>query len=165
MLDLSYTHLKRLFDFLISFILLAFLSPFFLIIAILIKLDSKGPVFFVQERVGKNEKLFKIYKFRTMKLNAEPFGPSPKSAADPRLTRIGRFLREYSLDELPQLYNIIKAVEADEEGDNPEKYRDYLIKKPLYDSSPDISEASGILKDLIAKTYNESKVRIGHNVK
>jgi len=104
-----YTVSKRVFDILLCIPAIIVLLPLFAVLTILIRLGSKGPAIFKQERAGKGGKAFVFYKFRTMKLNAEPFGPSPKSAADPRLTRIGRFLREYSLDELPQLYNIIKG--------------------------------------------------------
>ena len=85
------------------------LSPVFAVLSVIIGLTSKGPVLFRQERAGKNGKPFTFYKFRTMKTDADPFGPSPKSGRDPRLTRVGRFLREYSLDELPQLFNILKG--------------------------------------------------------
>ncbi|MHC4602417.1 MAG: sugar transferase, partial [Planctomycetota bacterium] len=81
----------------------------FAVIAIAVKLGSKGPAIFKQERAGKGGKPFIFYKFRTMKLGVEPFGPSPKSGEDPRLTKVGIFLREYSLDELPQLFNILKG--------------------------------------------------------
>ena len=74
-----------------------------------IRLSSKGPSIFKQQRAGKNGKPFTFYKFRTMKEDVDPFGPSPKSGKDARLTKIGRFLREYSLDELPQLFNILKG--------------------------------------------------------
>jgi lipopolysaccharide/colanic/teichoic acid biosynthesis glycosyltransferase len=74
-----------------------------------IRLTSKGPAIFRQQRAGRDGKPFIFYKFRTMKLDVDPFGPSPKSGGDPRLTKVGRFLREYSLDELPQLYNILKG--------------------------------------------------------
>jgi len=101
--------LKRTFDVLIAGLLLVVLWPVLAVIAIAIRLSSPGPAVFKQERVGKNGKPFVFYKFRTMRLDADPFGPSPKSGEDPRLTRIGRRLREYSLDELPQLVNIIKG--------------------------------------------------------
>jgi lipopolysaccharide/colanic/teichoic acid biosynthesis glycosyltransferase len=101
--------LKRAFDVLVASLLLVILSPLLAVIASLTKLTSPGPVIFRQERAGKNGKPFIFYKFRTMKPNADPFGPSPKSGADPRLTRLGRWLREYSLDELPQLVNIVRG--------------------------------------------------------
>jgi len=100
---------KRIFDIAISLPAVVILLPVFVIIIIAIKLTSKGPVIFRQKRAGMDGKPFMFYKFRTMKLGVEPFGPSPKFAKDPRLTKIGRFLREYSLDELPQLFNVLKG--------------------------------------------------------
>jgi len=102
-------HLKRILDVLISTITITVLLPFFVLIIGAIRLTSKGPAIFRQERAGKNSKPFMFYKFRTMKVDVDPFGPSPKSGQDPRLTRVGRFLREYSLDELPQLFNVLKG--------------------------------------------------------
>lgn len=102
--------LKRIIDVVLSFIALIILSPLFLIIAVAIKLDSKGPVFFLQERVGLNAKTFKIYKFRSMCVNAESQGTGQYSfAGDPRVTRVGKFIRATSIDELPQLINILKG--------------------------------------------------------
>jgi undecaprenyl phosphate N,N'-diacetylbacillosamine 1-phosphate transferase len=100
---------KRVLDILIAIIAMVILSPALVAIWIAIKLSSKGPVIFMQERAGKNGIPFVFYKFRTMKPDVEPFGPSPKSGKDPRLTKVGKFLREYSLDELPQLFNILKG--------------------------------------------------------
>ncbi|MBN1973079.1 MAG: sugar transferase [Sedimentisphaerales bacterium] len=100
---------KRGLDFLISLLAFAILCPVLVIIAIAIRLESKGAAVFKQERAGKLGKTFVFYKFRTMKQDTEPFGPSPKSEEDVRLTKIGTFLREYSLDELPQFYNILKG--------------------------------------------------------
>lgn len=100
---------KRLLDILISVFAILMLSPVFLFFIILIRLTSKGPAVFRQERAGKDGKGFVFYKFRTMRIDADPFGASPKSGDDPRLTRTGKFLREYSLDELPQLFNILKG--------------------------------------------------------
>lgn len=101
--------LKRIFDIALSLQVVIILLPIFAVVAILIRATSKGPAIFKQERAGKNGKPFVFYKFRTMRTDADPFGASPKSGDDPRLTRIGRFLREYSLDELPQLFNILKG--------------------------------------------------------
>jgi len=101
--------LKRILDILISLSVIVVLLPVFAVITVAIKLSSKGPTIFKQQRAGKDGKPFVFYKFRTMKLNADPFGPSPKSSEDPRLTKIGKLLREYSLDELPQLFNILKG--------------------------------------------------------
>jgi lipopolysaccharide/colanic/teichoic acid biosynthesis glycosyltransferase len=100
---------KRGFDFTISLLALVILCPFLVIIAILIRLESKGAAIFRQERAGKSGKPFVFYKFRTMRQDVEPYGPSPKSGEDIRLTKVGRFLREYSLDELPQLFNILRG--------------------------------------------------------
>ena len=101
--------IKRFLDVLLSLLALVFLLPLFLIIAILIKLTSKGPVFFCQERIGLQGRVFKIIKFRTMIVNAEHIGDGirVRSENDSRITKVGRFLRSSSLDELPQLLNII----------------------------------------------------------
>jgi lipopolysaccharide/colanic/teichoic acid biosynthesis glycosyltransferase len=105
----SYTACKRAFDLVFSAIGLIVLLPAFAAIAVAIRLSSTGPALFKQQRVGKGGKAFMFYKFRTMKTDVDPFGPSPKSGQDPRLTKIGAFLREYSLDELPQLLNVLKG--------------------------------------------------------
>jgi lipopolysaccharide/colanic/teichoic acid biosynthesis glycosyltransferase len=100
---------KRLFDVLVAGVLLVILSPALLVIAAAIRLGSRGPAVFRQQRAGRGGVPFVLYKFRTMRVDADPFGPSPKSGDDPRLTRLGRFLRERSLDELPQLLNVVKG--------------------------------------------------------
>lgn len=101
-------YIKRLIDFLVSIILFILLLPLFLLITILIRVDSKGNPIFKQERLGKNGKVFKIYKFRTMVENAEKKGMGIKTyEGDPRITKIGYYLRKYSLDELPQIINVI----------------------------------------------------------
>jgi lipopolysaccharide/colanic/teichoic acid biosynthesis glycosyltransferase len=101
--------MKRLCDIVLSAIALAALSPLLAVIVIVIKVGGKGPAIFRQERAGKDGTPFTFYKFRTMRVDVDAFGASPKSGDDPRLTRVGRFLREYSLDELPQLFNVLKA--------------------------------------------------------
>ena len=101
--------MKRLLDLIISILAISLLFPLFLVIFLAVRLSGKGPAVFKQERAGKDGKPFIFYKFRTMKNDADPFGASPKSADDPRLTGIGKLLREYSLDELPQLFNILKG--------------------------------------------------------
>ncbi|HLG30808.1 MAG TPA: sugar transferase [Candidatus Brocadiales bacterium] len=110
--------MKRLLDILCSFLLLVISIPLFFIIAILIKIDSKGPVFFLQKRCGKDGREFNMYKFRTMVKDAEILkkglknemdGPMFKLKNDPRITRVGRLLRKLSLDELPQLLNVLKG--------------------------------------------------------
>lgn len=105
-----YKYLKRPLDLLISLIALVILSPIFLIIAVWIKLNSKGPVFFRQKRVGKNKDIFEIYKFRSMRTDTPSDMPT-HLLNDPEafITSSGKFLRKTSLDELPQLINIIKG--------------------------------------------------------
>jgi undecaprenyl phosphate N,N'-diacetylbacillosamine 1-phosphate transferase len=100
---------KRLIDLILVIPAVIILLPIFFTLIIAIWLSSKGPAIFKQQRAGKNSKPFTFYKFRTMRTDVDPFGPSPKSGDDPRLTRIGKFLREYSLDELPQLFNVLKG--------------------------------------------------------
>ena len=100
---------KRILDIFVSLSALIVLFPILVLIGIAIRLSSKGPAIFKQQRAGKDGKPFVFYKFRTMKLGVEAFGPSPKSSQDTRLTKIGRFLREYSLDELPQFFNVLKG--------------------------------------------------------
>ncbi|MBR3149753.1 MAG: sugar transferase, partial [Eubacterium sp.] len=105
-----YRHIKRCFDFLLSFLGIVIASPIMLIIAIAIKLDSKGPVLFKQERLGKNTKVFEIYKFRSMCVGAESMGSGVYSGSDDfRVTKVGKILRATSLDEIPQLFNILKG--------------------------------------------------------
>jgi lipopolysaccharide/colanic/teichoic acid biosynthesis glycosyltransferase len=111
--------LKRAFDIIFSFIALVLLSPLFLLIAILIKLEDGGPVFLTQTRVGKHGQEFKMYKFRSMIVNAEAKlkellaqnqhgqGVTFKIQNDPRITKIGKWLRKFSLDEFPQFYNVL----------------------------------------------------------
>jgi len=102
--------LKRVFDIVFSVLLLLALLPFFIFIAIAILIDSKGPIFFKQPRLGLKGKVFNIYKFRSMVVGAERMGTGLFNYSnDPRVTKVGRFLRDYSLDELPQLFNILKG--------------------------------------------------------
>lgn len=96
-------------DICISLLATILLLPVFAVIIIAIKISSRGPAIFKQERAGKDGKPFIFYKFRTMRADVDPFGASPKSGDDLRLTRTGKLLREFSLDELPQLFNILKG--------------------------------------------------------
>ena len=100
---------KRIFDILFSVVGLIFFSPFLFIISILIKLEDGRPVFYRGLRVGRYRKPFRIFKFRTMVVNAEKVGGSSTADDDPRITRIGKFLRKYKLDEVPQLINVLKG--------------------------------------------------------
>lgn len=120
--------MQRFFEVLISLIALIILSPLFLILAIFIKLSSKGPVFFTQMRIGKNNELFKIYKFRTMKMGTPNVATDKLKDANNYLTTTGKILRKTSLDELPQLINIIKGEMAFV-GPRPALYNQYKLKE------------------------------------
>lgn len=99
---------KRIFDLAVAVAILALFWPLLLLIGALIKLDSKGPVLFIQDRIGKGGAVFRMHKFRTMVVNAEQTGTGLCSyPGDPRVTKVGRYLRAASLDELPQLYNVL----------------------------------------------------------
>ena len=123
-LNKLYYNIKNIFDFLISFMIIIFAFPIFVLISILIKLSSRGPIFFTQKRVGKNKKEFKCIKFRTMYPEAEDllknllskndalkeeYQKTHKIKNDPRITPIGKILRKTSLDEIPQFLNVIKG--------------------------------------------------------
>lgn len=132
-------YIKRFLDFLLSLLGLILLSPVFIIIALLIKKEDGGSIFFKQTRMGQNGKPFKIYKFRTMVENAEKLGALVTKGEDPRITKIGKVLRKYKLDELPQLINVLKG-EMSLVGPRPEvpkyveaykeKYEQILTVKP-----------------------------------
>lgn len=104
-----YQHLKRGIDLFLALMGLIVLFPIFLIIAIVIKIDDRGPVFFVQKRVGKDKKIFELYKFRSMKMNTPDVPTHLLQNPEQYISRVGHFLRKSSLDELPQLINIIKG--------------------------------------------------------
>ena len=99
--------MKRIFDFTVALIAIIILSPLYLILALSIKLDSEGPVFYRQERVTTYGRKFRIFKFRTMVVNADKIGTLVTVNRDPRITRVGAFLRKFRLDETPQLINIL----------------------------------------------------------
>lgn len=105
----AYLPLKYTLDFIFALLMLIPLGPLLLLVALAIRLESKGPALYLQNRVGVNEKVFKIFKFRTMVANADQIGPLLTQNADPRITRLGQFLRHSSIDELPQLLNILKG--------------------------------------------------------
>ena len=145
--SLSYFTIKRAIDIVGSTVGLILLSPAFLITAIAIKIDTKGPIFYFQDRVGKNGKLFRMFKFRSMIVNADELleklrdqnemsGPMFKINDDPRITRLGRFIRKTSIDELPQIYNVLRGEMAlvgprPNLPDEVEKFDDYQKKKLL----------------------------------
>ena len=122
----SEKNIKRTLDIIASGITLIVLSPLFLFLAIRVKLDSKGPVFYRQERIGLKERPFDIIKFRTMRTDAEADGPQLSSDDDPRVTKSGKIMRKYRLDELPQFWNVLKG-EMSIVGPRPE--RRFFINK------------------------------------
>lgn len=138
---------KRTFDVVMSSIGLVLLSPFFLLISLLIKMDSKGPVFFKQVRVGRYERNFKILKFRTMITDAEKRGAQITVGRDSRITRVGHLLRKSKLDELPQLINVLKG-DMSLVGPRPEvpKYTQYYNKmqKRIFEIRPGITDYASI---------------------
>jgi lipopolysaccharide/colanic/teichoic acid biosynthesis glycosyltransferase len=153
--------LKRLFDLMITLPMLLLVSPFFLIIALLIKIGSNGPVFYKQVRVGLNNRDFKIFKFRTMHINADKAGLLTVGGRDPRVTPIGYFLRKYKLDELPQLLNVLFGSMS-LVGPRPEvrKYVDLYNaeQQKVLSVKPGITDYASIEyseeNDLLAKSNN-----------
>ncbi len=139
--------IKRLFDIAVSLLALIVFGPLLAVIALLIRVDDGGPVFYRGTRVGRFGVLFQMYKFRTMIVNAELSGPSSTAANDPRLTRLGRSLRRYKLDELPQLINVIKG-EMSLVGPRPQvewavkKYSDE--EREILDVRPGITDYASI---------------------
>lgn len=125
--------LKKFLDYSLSAVIMIGLSPLYLIIAGLIKLTGKGPIIYVQERIGKNGKAFNIYKFRTMYGDAEENGPALSRYGDHRITRVGLILRRLRLDELPQFFNVLKG-DMSIVGPRPERqfYIDQIVKEAPY---------------------------------
>lgn len=113
---------KRLLDLVVSAVGLVILAPFFLLFAAAIRIDSHGPVFYLQERVGKGGSLFRLFKFRTMRVGADKATAITVGQRDPRITSVGFFLRRFKLDELPQLINVLKG-EMSLVGPRPELKR------------------------------------------
>ncbi|MCX7728315.1 MAG: sugar transferase [Bacteroidia bacterium] len=118
--------MKRFFDIVVSLFVLIFFSWLYILIGLIVKFTSKGPIIFKQERIGKNGKKFNIYKFRTMYADAEKNGPALSSENDPRITKVGKFLRKTRLDELPQFINVLKG-DMSIVGPRPE--REYYIQQ------------------------------------
>ncbi len=139
--------MKRLFDIVASALGLIILSPIFLILAVWIKLDSKGPVFYRQVRVGRHNKDFRIFKFRTMRLGADSGSLVTIGGKDPRITRSGYFIRKFKLDELPQLINVLKG-DMSLVGPRPEvrHYVDYWTPEQMHvlDVRPGITDTASI---------------------
>ena len=139
--------IKRLFDLSCSLIGIIILSPLLLIISILVKIGSRGPIFYRSTRIGKGKKPFKLYKFRTLVSNADKIGGPSTSDDDPRMTGVGKFLRKYKLDELPQFFNVIKG-EMSLVGPRPEipEYAKLYNKKEqiIFDVKPGITDLASI---------------------
>lgn len=147
--------MKRLFDILSSIMVLLLLSPLFLLIALAIVLDSKGSIFFKQKRIGKDGKPFMLYKFRSMRSGADKKGLITVGSKDNRTTPVGRFLRKYKLDELPQLINILRN-EMSVVGPRPEVEK--YVKLYNSDQRKVLSVKPG-LTDLASLAYiNENEI-------
>lgn len=157
----------RFFDIVISFIVITLLSPFFLIISLLIVIDSKGGVFYRQIRIGKNFKPFKLIKFRTMIPEADKKGLLTVGSTDSRITKVGKFLRKYKLDELPQFINVLLG-HMSIVGPRPEVpkyvelYNDY--QKKILSIKPGITDIASIEyfneNDILAKSEDPEKTYI-----
>ena len=139
--------MKRLFDFVASGCGLIILSPLFIVLAIWIKIDSEGPVFYRQVRVGKNNKDFRIYKFRSMRVGSDKGSLVTIGGRDPRITRSGYFIRKFKLDELPQLVNVFVG-DMSLVGPRPEvrHYVDYWTSEQMHvlDVRPGITDPASI---------------------
>lgn len=159
--------LKRVFDIVFSLFGIIVLLPFFLIISILIVLDSKGGVFYFQTRVGKMSVDFKLFKFRTMQTNADKKGLLTVGSKDSRITKIGYFLRKYKIDELPQLINVLNGTMSFV-GPRPEvrKYVDLynIEQQQILQVKPGITDFASLEyfneNDLLAKSDNPEKTYI-----
>lgn len=159
--------IKRLFDIFFSFFGLLFLSPLFLILSLFIVLDSRGSAFYRQRRVGKGNVDFSLLKFRTMELGADKKGLLTLGLSDSRVTKIGRFLRKYKMDELPQLFNILKG-EMSFVGPRPDvrKYVDLYSPEQLkvLEVKPGLTDYASIEyideSDLLARSNNPEKTYI-----
>ena len=141
---------KRIFDFVSALLGLLFLLPFLVLVALIIKVSSKGDVFYVQSRIGKNFKPFNLYKFRSMK---EAKGLSITSKDDPRITSIGKFIRKTKIDELPQLLNVIKG-EMSLVGPRPEVEKYVYIQEEAY---RDILKVKPGITDLAAIEFRDEE--------
>jgi lipopolysaccharide/colanic/teichoic acid biosynthesis glycosyltransferase len=156
---------KRAFDLAFAFLGLLLLWPLLLIVAVSIRMDSPGPVLFRQVRVGRFGKLFRIHKFRTMRVDDEGSGPMLTSTGDVRITRVGGFLRKYKLDELPQFIDVIKG-DMSLVGPRPEipKYIDFYparVKAVILSLPPGITDLASIAfkneNDMLARALNPER--------
>ncbi len=144
---------KRVLDFCLACVLVLFLSPFILLISLWIKLTSRGPVFFRQERATAYGKVFRIFKFRTMVVGAEQKGSQITVSKDARVTRAGAFLRRYKLDEIPQLFNVLTG-DMSFVGTRPEVLKYVQQYKPVYRAT--LLTAAGITSQASIRYKDES---------
>lgn len=159
--------IKRIFDFLLSLAGVIILSPIFIIVSIAIKIDSKGNVLFLQKRVGRYGKEFNIYKFRTMVTDAEKLGKQITVGKDNRITKVGAFLRKFKVDELPQLFNVLKG-DMSLVGPRPEvpKYVDLYTdeQKKVLNVRPGITDMASLRykdeNDILGKVENPEEYYI-----
>jgi lipopolysaccharide/colanic/teichoic acid biosynthesis glycosyltransferase len=159
--------IKRLFDIVFSFSMLLVLSPILIAIVIAVILDSRGGAFFGQTRVGKNEKPFKLWKFRTMRPDSEHKGQLTIGARDARITKVGFVLRKYKIDELPQLWNVLVG-EMSMVGPRPEVPRYVAMynaeQKMVLSVKPGITDYASLLyfeeSELLAKSANPEQTYI-----
>jgi lipopolysaccharide/colanic/teichoic acid biosynthesis glycosyltransferase len=159
--------MKRLFDIVFASVMLVFFAPLFIVLACWISLDSRGGVFFGQERVGINGKHFKLWKFRTMKPHSERGGQLTVGSSDSRITRAGYFLRKFKVDELPQLWNVLLG-DMSVVGPRPEVPRYVAMYSPeqrlVLSIRPGITDYASLRyfeeSDLLAKSTNPEETYI-----
>ena len=158
---------KRIFDIIFSLIGIILLLPLFIIISLWIMIDSKGGIFYIQQRIGKNGKSFGLYKFRTMYVDSDKKGLLTVGGRDPRVTKAGYWLRKYKLDELPQLFNVLKG-DMSIVGPRPEvkKYTDLYTEeqRKVLSVKPGITDYASIEyvdeNEVLAKSSNPEKTYI-----
>ena len=154
---------KRVFDIVASALGIVILSPLYIYIAVWIKLSSKGPIFYVQKRVGQGGKEFNLYKFRSMVVDADKRGPGVTSSDDPRITKVGKFIRDTKIDELPQLFNVLKG-DMSFVGPRPELKKFVDAKAKEYEKvlsiKPGITDNAAIAfrdEEQIMSQYNDKE--------
>lgn len=161
--------MKRLFDITASFFGIIILSPLFIFISLWVGLSSKGGIFYTQTRVGKNNKDFKLYKFRSMRVNSDKQGLLTVGSKDSRITKAGYFIRKYKIDELPQLFNVLKG-DMSFVGPRPEvrRYVDLYSKEQMKVLSvrPGITDPASIKyrneNDILSSQSNPEEYYIQH---
>src|SRR5215204_1126576 len=151
--------MKRVFDVIMAAVGLLLLTPILLLVSLLIKLDSPGPVFFTQERMGRKFRPFRIYKLRTMVPDAPRLGGKITAGADPRITRIGRYLRWMKVDELPQLLNVLKG-DMSVVGPRPEVRQYVELFRSDYE---EILQVSPGITDLASMHYRHEAELLGRS--